>query len=107
MACNLDHSIEGTIPKFLCRLGCNPAPAEIKIDMPAAPAYVDPIAERQKELRAKFAEDRKAKKAKGREAFLAGKAAAGERYDRKLKIWEVWDEEKMAYVPKLKGKDNG
>jgi hypothetical protein len=89
--CKCDHTAEGAIPLFLCRMGCNPdkfTDATRDAAIKEAPAFVDPITEQQRALRAKFAADKKAKSNAQREAWLKSKADAGERYNAKLKLWE-------------------
>jgi hypothetical protein len=102
MQCKIDHSDDGMIPRFLCRV-CSP----IRIGHNHGPRlqanWVDPVEQRQRELRAAQAETAKAR----REVALAKHLQKiedehpGEEWDRKAKMWKRTDRSMAKYEAKL------
>ena len=102
MHCKIDHDTDDrAIPKFLCRT-CNPVTATASGPRLVA-KWVDPVQQRQRELREAQAATVKAK----REATLKKHLLkiedehAGEEWDRKNKIWKRTERSMAKYEAKL------
>jgi len=99
---NHDDGDELTIPRFLCvtctprRIGHNHGP-RLGVD------WVDPVEQRQRELRAAQAETAKAKRTAALEKHKQNIADrhAGEEWNRKLGCWERTDRSMAKYEAQL------
>ena len=101
MHCKIDHDGDGMIPKFLCRT-CNPVTATASGPR-LVTQWVDPVQERQRQLREAQAATVKAK----REVALAKHLQKiedqhpGEEWDRKQKAWVRTERSMAKYEAKL------
>ena len=98
---NHDDGDELTIPRFLC-VHCSPR-KEAPTGQRPATNWVDPVEQRQRELRAAQAETAKAKRTAALEKHKQNIADrhAGEEWNRKLGCWERTDRSMAKYEAQL------
>src|SRR5262245_34173295 len=103
MNCKIDHDDKHdlTIPKFLC-VTCNPrkgGPSSQRLQA----VWIDPVEQRQRELRAAQAETAKAAKkaALAKHLQKIEDEHPGEEWDRKAKMWKRTERSMAKYEAKL------
>jgi hypothetical protein len=101
MNCKLKHDDEDGIPAFLC-VTCNPRRKVAKATRLQA-VWVDPVEERQRELRAAQAETAKARQkvALAKHLQKIEDEHPGEEWDRKNKMWVRTKRSMAKYEAKL------
>jgi hypothetical protein len=102
MKCKIDHSDEDSIPQFLC-VACNPRRVGHNQGPRLEAVWVDPVEQRQRELRAAQAETAKARRQDALTKHLQKieDEHPGEEWDRKAKMWKRTERSMAKYEAKL------